>query len=368
MTNGGNTMKKATATKTLFPTQKPERAPLMVAYGVGVDSTAMLVGMHQRGIRPDAILFADVGAEKPSTYAFLPLMQAWLKKVGFPQVTVVKNPITHGQNGTYGTIEENVMVNGTLPSLAFGGRACSEKWKHTPQNKWTDKWAPAQKAWAAGLKVRKCIGYDAGPADARRPDIASDAKYTYEYPLREWGWDREECKRQIAAAGLPVPDKSACWFCPSTKPCELNEDMGCDLLRRIIAIEANAEPRQIEREEQGLRAIKGLWRVPTKGHRGATKKPGTMTEYIVGEELLPEFKGQTLVDPWWKKDGPQEPGNEGFRAKDVLDLVETSPSHTRDGNRFLPARTYERKENAPARTKQTAKTVKTGDLFASARG
>ena len=37
--------------------------PLMVAYGMGVDSTAMLVGLHARGIRPDAILFADTVAK-----------------------------------------------------------------------------------------------------------------------------------------------------------------------------------------------------------------------------------------------------------------------------------------------------------------
>ena len=36
----------------------------MVAYGLGVDSTAMLIGLAQRGIRPDLILFADVGGEK----------------------------------------------------------------------------------------------------------------------------------------------------------------------------------------------------------------------------------------------------------------------------------------------------------------
>lgn len=38
--------------------------PLTVAYGMGVDSTAVLVGMKKRGQRPDKILFADVGAEK----------------------------------------------------------------------------------------------------------------------------------------------------------------------------------------------------------------------------------------------------------------------------------------------------------------
>jgi hypothetical protein len=37
--------------------------PLVVAYGLGVDSTAMLVEFVHRGIRPDRILFADTGGE-----------------------------------------------------------------------------------------------------------------------------------------------------------------------------------------------------------------------------------------------------------------------------------------------------------------
>src|SRR5205823_7045341 len=41
--------------------------PLVVAYGLGVDSTALLVEFARRGIRPDLILFADTRGEKPET-------------------------------------------------------------------------------------------------------------------------------------------------------------------------------------------------------------------------------------------------------------------------------------------------------------
>ncbi|QDU97641.1 hypothetical protein Pla8534_54920 [Lignipirellula cremea] len=47
------------------PAPKP---PLVVAYGLGVDSTAMLIGLQRRGVRPDLILFANTGGEKPETY------------------------------------------------------------------------------------------------------------------------------------------------------------------------------------------------------------------------------------------------------------------------------------------------------------
>ena len=42
----------------------------IVAYGGGVNSTSMLVGLHERGIPVDLILFADTGGELPSTYIF----------------------------------------------------------------------------------------------------------------------------------------------------------------------------------------------------------------------------------------------------------------------------------------------------------
>ena len=53
-------------------------APIIVCYGAGVDSTAMIVKLHQAGIRPDAITFADTGGEKPETYEMVKVMNTWL--------------------------------------------------------------------------------------------------------------------------------------------------------------------------------------------------------------------------------------------------------------------------------------------------
>ena len=39
----------------------------VLADGGGVNSSALLVGLHQRGIPVDLILFADTGGELPST-------------------------------------------------------------------------------------------------------------------------------------------------------------------------------------------------------------------------------------------------------------------------------------------------------------
>ena len=95
-------------------------SPLVVAYGLGVDSTAMLVEFARRGVRPDLILFADTGGEKPETYAYLPVIQRYLAGVGFPDVVVVRY---QPKWAAYDTLEGQCLHTGTLPSLAYGGKS-----------------------------------------------------------------------------------------------------------------------------------------------------------------------------------------------------------------------------------------------------
>jgi len=220
--------------------------PLIVAFGGGVNSAAMLIGMHERGIRPDLILFADTGGEKPETYAYLDIIRRWLGAVGFPELVTVE------KDSMYTSLEDQCHRTRTLPSLAYGWKSCSEKWKRKPQDKFCNHWPAAVAAWQAGQKCTKAIGYDAD--EERRAKIAADAKYTYWYPLIEWQWGREECLAAIARAGLPKPPKSACFFCPASKKPEILwlARTHPDLFRRAIAIEGAAA--------ETLKTVKGLGR------------------------------------------------------------------------------------------------------------
>lgn len=259
----------------------PARQPVLVAYGGGVDSTAMIIELVERGERIDHVLFADTNSEKPETYAYITIFAQWLKKRNIP-FSVVKYQVRNFKNyPRYQGLFENSVTNATLPGISFGFSSCSAKHKIAPQDEWAKSWPPAIEAWAANMKVTKLIGYDAGKADSRRyaerSGYTSD-KYDYRYPLREWGWDREACIARIKRAGLPVPPKSACYFCLATKPAELRE-FAPALLRRIVLMEARAAPR--------LNKVEGLWRKRVLGRRGAEAKPGSMTEMIREERLLP---------------------------------------------------------------------------------
>lgn len=257
--------------------------PLALSYGMGVDSTAVLVGWWRRGIRPHWIGHAQVGNEWPETYEYRPVIDKWLAEAGFPTITDVQYVVQRPKHGHYATLEENCLVNQTLPSLAFGYKKCSLKWKGEPLDAaCADYFAAHIKA---GGKVQRAIGYDAGPCDSRRGGVETQGPWNWIYPLREWGWDRARCEKEIAAAGLPVPPKSACFYCPSTKPAELIQlaKKHPDLARRAVAMEDRARPR--------LTKIQGLWGVGVKGTRGGEKKPGSWRVFLAehAPEVLPEL-------------------------------------------------------------------------------
>ena len=255
------------------------RAPLVLSYGMGVDSTAVLVGWRGLGLRPDLILFADTGSEHRGTYRYRAVIEDWLVAVGFPPLTVVRYRPRHGR---YTTLVEDCLIKGVLPSLAYGSKACSQKWKVGPQNAFLRTWSPALAAWSHGQRLDHAIGYDAGPKDMRRGGEGADTDLErFIYPLREWGWDRTRCEAEIAAdADLcaaaarhgvpPVPPKSACVCCPSTRPCEVDamaehEPAG---LGAALAVEAAALPT--------LRRFDGLWR------RSTAARPGSWLAYAAG--------------------------------------------------------------------------------------
>ena len=165
---------------------------------------------------------------------------------GFPAITTVRHESKkHGDK----TLEEECLRSGSLPSIAYGFKRCSLKWKVAPRDKWFNAWDKARDIWDGGGKVEKLIGYDA--SEYRRAKIAADDKYTYRYPLIEWGIYRDDCVAICKSEGLPTA-KSSCFFCPSMKRWEIRElaKTNPELMERALKIEENAE----------LITVKGLGR------------------------------------------------------------------------------------------------------------
>lgn len=224
--------------------------PHIVAFGGGVDSTAMVLGLVENKRPIDLILFADTGAERPETYAHIQNFSQWLKSKSYPEITIVKRT---RRDGNLESLEEECLRRNNLPAIAYGFKSCSEKHKIRPQNKFLNHWQPALDAWANGLKCVKYIGYDANEEHrANNVKDRPDPKYTLSFPLIEWDWDRSDCLEVIDRHGFKNIGKSACFFCPSSKKTEVIElyEKHPNLLDRALKIEAQAE----------LTTIKGLGR------------------------------------------------------------------------------------------------------------
>lgn len=188
---------------------------LVVSYGMGTNSTAMLIGLRERGIRPALIMAADTGDEKPETYAHLEVMQNWCAEAVFPRIVVVRNALPQGIKD--GSLYNECLRLGTLPSKSFGFSSCSVKWKVRPQDQYLKKWMAEQGI----VFVRHAIGYDADEIERSQKTLPPRTDKENWYPLIEWGWGRDECVAAITRAGLKQPGKSACFMCPSSKKPEI---------------------------------------------------------------------------------------------------------------------------------------------------
>ncbi|RSU72110.1 hypothetical protein BRX37_20070 [Sphingomonas sp. S-NIH.Pt3_0716] len=99
--------------------------PVVLAYGIGVDSTALLVELEARGEAPDLVLTADPGAEKPDTYAYQRMIAAWMAARGIRYDVVRYVPQRFKHWPPYYSILANVLTNATLPSISLGRHSCS---------------------------------------------------------------------------------------------------------------------------------------------------------------------------------------------------------------------------------------------------
>lgn len=193
---------------------------IVMSYGGGTNSVAMLIGLRDRGIVPDIILFADTGGERPETYQHVKTMQVWCEKNGFPDISICSEKKT---------LESDCLNRNALPGLAYGFKSCSEHFKIRPQKRWLK---------ANGYEPETfLVGIDAGESHRIKDDPST------KYPLVEWGWGRSECITAIRKEDLPLPGKSSCFFCPAMKAAEIRalKVQHPDLMDRAIRMEENAE-------------------------------------------------------------------------------------------------------------------------------
>jgi hypothetical protein len=225
-------------TSCFLPSSSGISSLLAVAFGGGTNSTAMLCGFRERGIKPDLITFADTGGESPHTYEHVLEMDLQCRVWWGIGIETVRQLF----EGEFEGLESECIRGKKLPSLAYGSKACSMKYKIQPQTVALKQWMDAMDA----REVTRAIGYDAGEShravDITGEDLKSGRTAHNWFPLIEWNWRRVDCIAAIKRHGLTQPGKSSCFFCPAMKRGEILrlKDEQPELFARAVAMESNA--------------------------------------------------------------------------------------------------------------------------------
>lgn len=196
----------------------------VIAYGGGVNSVAMVLLMIEKGIPFEHVLFSDTKGEKPGTYSYNQMFSDFLREKGLPGITNISRS---------GSLYNDCIERKRLPSIAYGFKSCSEAWKRRPYVQFLIQ--------NDLFPVVTFKGIDAGEPERIRPQ--QETREQIRYPLVEFDMDREDCKAYILQQGLPLPPKSACFFCPSSSPEDVRS-LPPDLQAAAIKMEQGAEMKK----------------------------------------------------------------------------------------------------------------------------
>lgn len=182
-----------------------------VSYGGGVQSTALLVLAVQQRIDFDLFLFANTGddSENPATLDYV-------RTVAAPYAASHGIELVELRHPTDTLLGQALGPNRRFPLPMFGEggmplrRACTGDFKiKVIRRELRRRGATSNDPAVVGLGISVDEIERAGPS----VDPHNRGQHRV-YPLLELMLHRTDCRRVIADGGLPVPSKSACWFCP----------------------------------------------------------------------------------------------------------------------------------------------------------
>jgi hypothetical protein len=193
----------------------------LFSFGGGVQSTAVLVLQAQGKLwRPyDWFVFADVGhdSENPDTITYVEtIAKSYAAKYGIKFVEVQKT--TYGEPetlwGYIHRVEKSVPIPARMSNGAPGNRSCTNDFKIKVVDKWIKSHGYTHATVGLGLSVDEF----GRVRNERWHDSVGKKRIGFckkrEHPLIDLRMSRQDCHNIIRDAGLPMPPKSACFFCP----------------------------------------------------------------------------------------------------------------------------------------------------------
>ncbi|WP_317633711.1 MULTISPECIES: phosphoadenosine phosphosulfate reductase [unclassified Streptomyces] len=187
----------------------------VISYGGGVQSTALLVLAAQRRIDFQTFLFSNVGddSENPATLKFIEEVAGPYAQDNGIDLHMLERRRRTGVTETlwerlHKPEARSIPIPVRMANGAPGRRNCTADFKIKVISRWLrEHGATAESPATVGIGISVD---EIHRANRRR----SDPREQITYPLLDLGLRREDCTRLIREAGLPVPPKSSCFFCP----------------------------------------------------------------------------------------------------------------------------------------------------------
>jgi len=179
-----------------------------LSFGAGVQSIALLVcsnlGLH--GVpRADVAIFADTGYEPQYVYDQLETMRKWSE---IPVEVVSAGD--QSSRKSYKTIIPAFTLTKGQPGILY--RQCTSNWKIEPIIKAARRHLGYSPRQVIKKTARALIGISIDEAQRMKP--ARERWITNEWPLIDARLRRSDCLKIVGEVGLPLPERSACYFCP----------------------------------------------------------------------------------------------------------------------------------------------------------
>lgn len=210
---------------------QPVARPLLraISLGAGVQSTTMVLmaAAGELAPMPDVALFTDARAEPRFVYDRV----AWLQSLTLPFPVRVIDGGDLGRDLVAGAATPSVAIpyflsTGT-PGGGRGGRWCTARYKVRPLAREHRRMLGPQRGGKPRPgSVEVWIGITTDEAHRMKP--AQHAWQRNRFPLIEAGMSRRDCVDWLRSHDYPVPDRSACVFCPYRSDYEWRRLKECD--------------------------------------------------------------------------------------------------------------------------------------------
>ena len=227
-----------------------------ISYGGGVQSTALVVLAALGKIEPvRAALFSNVGddSEHPATNRYVrDVMIPWAAERGVDVIELHRTL----KNGERQTLWQRMMdyegdkLREPIPVYGYSGAPLSRSCTADHKIKVLGKYIKAH-ATKEELPADVLIGISVD--EIQRANRGKDETWERrQYPLLDLNMTRIDCVKVIEEAGLPVPPKSSCFFCPfhsNLAWSELRRDEPA-LFAKAVELENKLIARRAARNEQ----------------------------------------------------------------------------------------------------------------------